>query len=148
MAKTTTARPASEFALLPMQWAYLLPARIDGPVSEQHRTRARFRVVLQCSRALSNDWGETREAIEAYCVAVGLVIYEWNDLHEKLARLFALVRGGDRQETLAEWYAIRSDTRQREKLRCAMTETTSDRWKKSPRARRSKMAARSCRQAR
>ena len=77
---------------------------------------------------------ETHEAIEAYCVAVGLVVYEWNDLHEKLARLFALVREEDRQETLTEWYAIRSDTRQREKLRCAMTETTSDRWKKSPRA--------------
>ena len=42
--------------------------------------------------------GETREAIEAYCVAVGLVVYEWNDLHEKLARLFALVREGDRPE--------------------------------------------------
>jgi hypothetical protein len=78
--------------------------------------------------------GETREAIEAYCVAVGLVVYEWNDLHEKLARLFALVREGDRQETLTEWYAIRGDTRQREKLRCAMTETTSGRWKRSPRA--------------
>jgi hypothetical protein len=78
--------------------------------------------------------GETREAIEAYCVAVGLVVYEWNDLHEKLAGLFALVRGGDRQENLTEWYAIRSDTRQREKLRCAITETTSDRWTKSPRA--------------
>jgi hypothetical protein len=77
--------------------------------------------------------GETREAIEAYCVAVGLVVYEWNDLHDKLARLFALVREGDRQETLAEWYAIRSDTRQREKLRCAIIETTSGRWKKSPR---------------
>ena len=78
--------------------------------------------------------GETGEAIEAYCVAVGLVVYEWNDLHEKLARLFALVRGGDRAETLMEWYAIRSDTRQREKLRRAIAETTSGRWKKSPRA--------------
>jgi len=78
--------------------------------------------------------GETREAIEAYCVAVGLVVYEWNDLHEKLARLFALVREGDRQETLTQWYAIRTDTRQREKLRCAITGTTSGRWKKSPRA--------------
>ena len=77
---------------------------------------------------------ETHEAIEAYCVAVGLVVYEWNDLHEKLAQLFALVREGDRRETLAEWYAIRSDTKQREKLRCAITETTSGRWKKSPRA--------------
>ena len=77
---------------------------------------------------------ETREAIEDYCVAVGLVVYEWNDLHQKLARLFAVVREGERQETLAEWYAIRSDTRQREKLRCATTETTPDRWKKSPRA--------------
>jgi hypothetical protein len=75
-----------------------------------------------------------REAIEAYCVAVGLVVYEWNDLHEKLARLFAVVREGDRQETLIEWYAVRSDTRQREKLRCAITEMTPDRWKKSPRA--------------
>jgi hypothetical protein len=52
--------------------------------------------------------GETREAIEAYCVAVGLLVYEWNDLHEKLARLFALVREGDGQETLTEWYAVRS----------------------------------------
>ena len=76
----------------------------------------------------------THEAIEAYCVAVGLVVYEWNDLHEQLARLFALVREGDRQESLTEWYAIRSDTRQREKLRSAVAETTSGRWKKSPRA--------------
>jgi hypothetical protein len=92
---------------------------------------------------------ETREAIEAYCVAVGLVVYEWNDLHEKLARLFALVREGDRQEILKEWYAIRSDTRQREKLGCAITETTS--WpmeEVAARVRRSKVAARSCRQAR
>ena len=46
--------------------------------------------------------GETGEAIEAYCVAVALVVYEWNDLHEKLAGLFALVREGDRREALAE----------------------------------------------
>jgi hypothetical protein len=45
---------------------------------------------------------ETHEAIEVYCVAVGLVVYEWNDLHEKLARLFALVREADRQETFTE----------------------------------------------
>jgi hypothetical protein len=77
---------------------------------------------------------ETHEAIEAYCVAVGLVVYEWNDLHEKLARLFAVVREGDRQEILTEWYAIRSDTRQREKLWCVIAEMTPDRWKKSPRA--------------
>jgi hypothetical protein len=77
---------------------------------------------------------ETHEAIEAYCVAVGLVVYEWNDLHEKLGRLFAVVRGGDRREPLTEWYAIRSDTRQRETLRSAIAETTSDRWKKSARA--------------
>ena len=70
--------------------------------------------------------GETREAIEAYCVAVGLVVYEWNDLHEKLARLFALVREAEGRK-LSQSYAIRSDTRQREKLRCAMTETTSNR---------------------
>ena len=80
--------------------------------------------------------GETREAIEAYCVAVGLVVYEWNDLHEKLAQLFALVREGDRQEALTKWYAIPSDTKQRENLRCAIAEatSTSGRWKKSPRA--------------
>jgi hypothetical protein len=77
---------------------------------------------------------ETREAIEAYCVAVGLVVYEWNDLHEKLAQLFALFCEGDRREALPDWYAVRSDAKQREMLRCAMTETTSDRWKKSPRA--------------
>jgi hypothetical protein len=86
------------------------------------------------SRARLAMIGETHEAIEAYCVAVGLVVYEWNELHERLARLFALVREGDRRETLAEWYAIRSDTKQREKLRCAIIETTSGRWKKSPRA--------------
>jgi hypothetical protein len=43
------------------------------------------------------------------------------------------VREGDRQEILTEWFAIRSDTRQREKLRCAIIEMP-DRWKKSPRA--------------
>jgi hypothetical protein len=78
--------------------------------------------------------GDTREAIESCCVAVGLVVYEWNDLHEKLAQLFAVVREGNKPETLAEWYAVRSDTKQREKLRYAIIETTSDRWKKSPRA--------------
>jgi hypothetical protein len=91
--------------------------------------------------------GETREAIEAYCVAVGLVVYEWNDLHDKLARLFALVRGGDRRETLTEWYAIRGDTRQREKLR---RHDRNDVWpmeEVAAGARRSKVAARSCRQA-
>lgn len=77
---------------------------------------------------------ETHEAIEAYCVAVGLVVYEWNDLHERLGRLFAVVREGGRQKTLTEWYAVRSDTRQREELRRAITEMTPDRWKKSPRA--------------
>ena len=49
-------------------------------------------------------------------------------------QLFALVREGDRRDILTEWYAIRSDTRQREKLRCAIAETTSGTWKKSPRA--------------
>jgi hypothetical protein len=115
----------------------IFAADADRPASrqgEQHRTRARFRVILGCEQGALCMIEETREAIEAYCVAVGLVVYEWNDLHEKLARLFALVRGGDRRETLAEWYAIRSDTRQREKLRCAMTETTPHRWKKSLRA--------------
>jgi hypothetical protein len=134
VAKTTTARPAT--SLRSAHTVGIFAASADRPASrqgERHRTRARFRVVLGCERgALSNDW-ETREAIEAYCVAVGLVVHEWNDLHEKLARLFALVREGNRQETLTEWYAIRSDARQREKLRCAMTETTSDRWKRSPR---------------
>jgi hypothetical protein len=77
---------------------------------------------------------DTREAIEAYCVAVGLVVYEWNDLHERLARLFVLVRDGDAQKALTAWYAIRSDTEQREKLRWAISETTAGRWKKSPRA--------------
>jgi hypothetical protein len=76
---------------------------------------------------------DTREAIETYCVAVGLVVYEWNDLHERLAQLFALVREGDRQETFTEWCAVRSDTKQREMLRCAIVETTSGRWRKSPR---------------
>jgi hypothetical protein len=77
--------------------------------------------------------GETREAIGAYCVAVDLVVYEWNDLHEAGAAVRSRPRG--RQAgTLKEWYGIRSDARQRERLRCAITETTSGRWKKSPRA--------------
>ena len=37
--------------------------------------------------------GETREAIKAFCVELGLVVYEWNDLHEKLAQPFALICG-------------------------------------------------------
>jgi hypothetical protein len=41
---------------------------------------------------------------------------------------------GRKAGTLREWYAIRSDTGQREKLRCAITKTTSGRWRKSPRA--------------
>ena len=76
--------------------------------------------------------GETREAIEAYCVAVGLVVYEWNDLHDKLARLFALIREGDRQETLREWYAIGA-TRAARKAQVRHYQDDSDRWKKSPR---------------
>jgi hypothetical protein len=58
--------------------------------------------------------GETREAIEAYCVAVGLVVYEWNDLHEKLARLFALVReetGEKRSQSGMRFGATRSSAK-------------------------------------
>ena len=43
-------------------------------------------------------------------------------------------RGGQAGNPLRVVCGIRSDTRQREKLRCAITETTSDRWKRSPRA--------------
>jgi hypothetical protein len=75
-----------------------------------------------------------KEAVEAYCAAVGLVVYNWNDLHEKLARLFALVRGGDRKEALTKWYAIRSDRDQRHKLRKAVNKAPGDRWTKSPKA--------------
>jgi hypothetical protein len=107
------------------------PANRQG---EQHCTRTRSASFFGASRARRSMIGETREAIEAYCVAVGLVVYEWNNLHEKLAQLFALIREGDRQETVAEWYAIRSDTTQREKLKRAITEMAPDRWKKSPRA--------------
>jgi hypothetical protein len=83
----------------------IVAASADRPASqgEQHRTRARFRVILRCEQGALSMIEETREAIEAYCVAVGLVVYEWNDLHEKPARLFALIREGDRRETLAEW---------------------------------------------
>jgi hypothetical protein len=77
---------------------------------------------------------ETREAIEAYCVAVGLVAYEWN-ICMKSWRVYSLssARETGRKPSWSG-YAIRSDMRQREKLRCATTETTSDQWKKSPRA--------------
>ena len=114
----------------------MLPARIDRLVERVCSTAPVLASLSSfgASGARGAMIGETREAIEAYCVAVGLVVYEWNDLHEKLARLFALIREGVKRESLTEWYAIRSDTKQREKLRCAIIETTSGRWKKSPRA--------------
>jgi hypothetical protein len=49
-------------------------------------------------------------------------------------RSYSLVGEGDRQEAPIKWYAIPSDTRQRERLRCAIAETTSGPWRKSPRA--------------
>jgi hypothetical protein len=79
---------------------------------------------------------EAREAIEAYCAKVGLVVYEWNDLHEKLAQLFAVVRGGDRQKALAKWYSLPTDKAQRKKLRDAVDNARADCWKKLPKPRR------------
>jgi hypothetical protein len=78
---------------------------------------------------------ETRAAIEAYCVKVGEVVYEWNDLHEKLAQLFAVVRVGDRQKALAKWYSLDTDRAQRKKLRNAVDNARPDFWRKLPEAR-------------
>jgi hypothetical protein len=78
---------------------------------------------------------ETRAAIEAYCAKVGEVVYEWNDLHEKLAQLFAVVRDGDRQQALAKWYSLDTDRAQRKKLRDAVENARADLWKKLPKAR-------------
>ncbi len=133
-AKTTMAGPQT--ILLPCHAVAIFAAGADRPASRKASSIAPALASASffgASRARRAMIGDTREAIEAYCVAVGVVVYEWNDLHEKLARLFALVRGGDTREALTAWYAGRSDTRQREMLRCAITETTSGRWKTSSR---------------
>jgi hypothetical protein len=78
---------------------------------------------------------EPRAAIEAYCAKVGEVVYEWNDLHEKLAQLFAVVRDGDRQKALAKWHSLETDRAQRKKLRNAVDNARADFWKKLPEAR-------------
>jgi hypothetical protein len=78
---------------------------------------------------------ELRAAIEAYCAKVGEVVYEWNDLHEKLAQLFAIVRDGDRQKALAKWYSLDTDRAQRKKLRNAVDNARADFWKKLPETR-------------
>ena len=85
--------------------------------------------------------GETREAIEAYCVAVGLVVYEWNDLHEKLARLFA----SSAREIGGNPHRVVRDSERHEAARKAqMRHDRNDIWpveKVAAGARRSKVAA-------
>jgi hypothetical protein len=77
---------------------------------------------------------QTKEAFEAYVAAVGKVAYAWNYLHEKLALLFAVISGAEREVALTSWYSIMSDRRQRKMLHDAINATDSQRWNEMPNA--------------
>jgi hypothetical protein len=111
----------------------IFAASADRPTirhGEQHRTRARFRLVLRCEQGASgNDWGDARSYRSLFRCC-------WSSrlrMERSASTAGAAVRSHPRGRQ-AEWYAIRSDTKQREKLRSAIIETTSGRWKKSLRA--------------
>jgi len=65
---------------------------------------------------------------------VGQVAFYWNELHEALGELFALIVTSDRVVGMAVWYSTQNDRGQREMLRAALDVTPVDRWPRFPRA--------------
>jgi hypothetical protein len=69
-----------------------------------------------------------------YALAVGRVVYKWNNLHEELGRLFVAVRNEDKAPLLTKWWSCETDKGQRKKLRDAVTNARKVRWKALPKA--------------
>ena len=79
--------------------------------------------------------GRRAKLSKPIAVVVGLVVYEWNDLHEKLARLFALIREGDKRGDVSQSGTRFGVTRDSAKSSEApLPKRRLARWKKSPRA--------------
>jgi hypothetical protein len=74
------------------------------------------------------------DALDDYAIAVGRVVYEWNNLHEELGRLFVAVRNEDKAPLLTKWWSCETDKGQRKKLRDAVTNARKVRWKALPKA--------------
>lgn len=68
----------------------------------------------------------TEKEYEPYVLAIGRLLLAWNDLHEKLASLFALALGGGfTDRPFGFWHAARADMAKRSLLKIAI-ETLSD----------------------
>ena len=66
-------------------------------------TEPSLRRALELSKALQPP--SLGEALDDYARAVGMVVYEWNHLHEELGRLFVVVRRGDKDRLLTKWWS-------------------------------------------
>lgn len=74
-----------------------------------------------------------KEKYEAYIRAVGDAAFSFNQLHEALGRLFAVVVNGEERETTqAVWYSLSSDRGQRLMLRAAVKASSPSRWPATP----------------
>jgi hypothetical protein len=74
------------------------------------------------------------DALDDYATAVGMVVYEWNYLHEELGRLFVVVRNEDKARLLTKWWSCKTDAGQRTMLKDAVTNAPKVRWKRLPKA--------------
>lgn len=63
----------------------------------------------------------TERDFAPYVKSIGRLLLAWNDLHERLATLFAAANGaGWVERSLAIWHSIRSDYTKRQMLRAAL----------------------------
>jgi hypothetical protein len=72
---------------------------------------------------------ELEAAFAPYITAAGQVVHHWNQLQERLGRVFAAAIG-NRKIALAIWYTPHSDRAQRDMLTAAINETLDDKWKR------------------
>ncbi|HWX76078.1 MAG TPA: hypothetical protein VNY32_01305 [Candidatus Acidoferrales bacterium] len=70
---------------------------------------------------------QLEDAFAPYITAAGQVVHHWNQLQERLGKLFAAVTGKGKV-ALAIWYAPLSDRTQRDMLTAAIKQTSDDEW--------------------
>lgn len=71
---------------------------------------------------------EALKIFKPYVEAVGRVAHTWNQLQENLGQIFADLMGGGHDTALAAWYAVRSDSGQRQMLLAVVRVSGDDRW--------------------
>src|SRR5262249_59933633 len=85
---------------------------------------ARYNQLMAIIRA-NRPLTDYRRAYRPYGTAIGDLVYMWNSLHHRLAKLFELtIKSANRGTGTAIWYSTDSDYSQRRMLRAAIEKPT------------------------